>query len=200
MIYSPNMLKTFAECPKKYYFKYVECISVPQKPGIFEKGKELHALAHYYLRGDDVSKFQHPMWEQLRANEYFQKTYVNSEYTLSCRLSCCVSGSSQPIYPWVGGRLDALVKDDDSYYILDYKTGAVPKQNDFQVPVYMLAAQKIYTPIKFVYIGLKEGINKVIEEYDENIVLETCEKIVNAKSYPCNRDACKYCEFSKICV
>jgi CRISPR/Cas system-associated exonuclease Cas4 (RecB family) len=184
------MLKTFSECPHKYYLRYVERIAVPQKPGIFEKGKELHALAHYYLRGDDISKFEHPLWEQLKSNEYFQKNYVASEYNLSCRIGGF----------WVGGRLDALVRDDTGYYILDYKTGAVPKQNDFQTPVYMLAAQKFYTPVKFVYIGLRENKNVVVENVDETFVVQTCEKIAGAKNFSRCESACRYCEFSKICV
>ena len=56
--FSPNMLKTFEACPKKYYFKYIQKISVPQKNSLFEKGKKVHALANYYLRGDDISKME----------------------------------------------------------------------------------------------------------------------------------------------
>ncbi len=95
MIYSPGMLKTFVECPRRYFFKYIERLSVPQPQGVFEKGKKIHALAHYFLRGDDVSKMEltlskdeRRLWEMLKSNKYFQKTYVNSEYNLSCRLLC----------------------------------------------------------------------------------------------------------------
>ena len=55
--YSPNMLKTFKSCPLKYKFKYIDRISLPQKASFFEKGKKVHALANYYLKGDDISKF-----------------------------------------------------------------------------------------------------------------------------------------------
>ena len=40
--FSPNMLKTFETCPKKFYFKYVQNISVPQPVSFFEKGKKIH--------------------------------------------------------------------------------------------------------------------------------------------------------------
>ena len=56
--FSPNMLKTFEACPKKYYFKYIQKISVPQKSAVFETGKKVHALANYYLRGDDITKME----------------------------------------------------------------------------------------------------------------------------------------------
>ena len=57
-MFSPNMLKTFQSCPQKYWFKYIKKISTPQKASNFEKGKKIHALANYYLKGDDVSKLE----------------------------------------------------------------------------------------------------------------------------------------------
>ena len=40
------MLKTYESCPKKYYYRYVENISVPMSSLPFEKGKKIHALAN----------------------------------------------------------------------------------------------------------------------------------------------------------
>jgi len=193
--FSPNMLKTFEECPKKYYLKYIEKISIPQKASFFEKGKKIHALAHYYLRGDDISKLEFALsteekqlWESLKSNEYFQKKYVNSEYNLSCRIDDF----------WIGGRLDAVVEDvchsepschpehridlrvsgSLNYYILDYKTGSTPKnpETDFQTIVYLLALDsyiKKYSElsgkpysITFIYIDLKNNQNHIIEFND----------------------------------
>jgi len=182
-IYSPNMLKTFKSCPKKYYFKYIQQISLPQKTSLFEKGKKVHALANYYLRGDNISKMEKALtpseteiWEKLKNNKFFQMDYVNSEYNLSCKIGDF----------WIGGRLDAVVchqktgepegrkaseyqmqrgmetkmqrpVNNDSttrpfnnstdmdlaalnYYILDYKTGSIPKnpEYDYQTMVYLL--------------------------------------------------------------
>ena len=39
--FSPNMLKTFEHCPKKYYFKYIKNISMPVNDEIFELGKNI---------------------------------------------------------------------------------------------------------------------------------------------------------------
>ena len=58
MIYSANMLKTYKTCPLKYKLKYVERFSLPQKFEVFEKGKKIHALAYYYLKGDDITKME----------------------------------------------------------------------------------------------------------------------------------------------
>ena len=47
-LYSPNMLKTFQQCERKFFFKYVKNISMPVNDAVFEFGKNIHALASYY--------------------------------------------------------------------------------------------------------------------------------------------------------
>ena len=205
--FSPNMLKTFETCPKKYYFKYVQNISVPQPVSFFEKGKKIHALANYYLKGADISNLlrelsfeEHQIWENLLNNEFFQKSYVNSEYNLSARVGDF----------WVGGRLDALMKDDESYYILDYKTGSIPKdpEYDFQTMVYLICADRLlktYGTLKFVYIDLKNNKNCVIEftperriEYTEKLT-KICTEISQTQDFASSSDNCKFCEYVKFC-
>lgn len=206
--FSPNMLKTFEACPKKYYFKYVQKISVPQKSSLFEKGKKVHALANYYLRGDDISKMEKALgsdekltWKILKQNEFFQKSYVNSEYNLSCKVRDY----------WIGGRLDALMKDENNYYILDYKTGSIPKnpEYDFQTMVYLLCSAKMYgNNLKFVYIDLKNNQNCIIDfnlekaqDYEIKLI-DICEKITNAQ-FPEEIEhykICEFCEYNKICL
>ena len=206
-MFSPNMLKTFQSCPKKYWFKYIQKISTPQKASFFEKGKKIHALANYYLRGDDISKFENVLnvdeqkvWQTLKNNEFFQKSYINSEYNLSCKIGEF----------WIGGRLDALVKDENNYCILDYKTGSVPKnpEYDFQTMVYLLCAQKKYgSNIKFVYIDLKNNQNCIVEltpekasEY-EKIITKICNEITDFEPVEDNihTKQCEFCEYKKIC-
>lgn len=206
--FSPNMLKTFEACPVKYHFKYIQKISVPQKNTLFEKGKKVHALANYYLRGDNISKLEKALnseektiWEILKKNEYFQKSYINSEYNISCKVGNY----------WIGGRLDALMKDENNYYILDYKTGSIPKnpEYDYQTSVYLLSASKMYGKnIKFIYIDLKNNQNCIIDftpekekEYEKNI-LAICDKITNAQLHEEieHSKMCEFCEYRKICL
>ena len=190
--FSPNMLKTFQTCPKKYQFMYEDNLSVPQKFSLFEKGKKVHALANYYLQGYDVSKMETVLsadekkaWEMLKSNEYFGKEYVKSEYSLSCKVGNY----------WVGGRLDAIVKDDKNLYILDYKTGSIPKnpEYDYQTMVYLLCLNNFIKKsgnnfsINFVYIDLKNNENCIIRfdkekrvQYEEEII-KICQAISNCK-------------------
>ena len=210
--YSPNMLKTFKSCPLKYKFKYIDKISLPQKSSFFEKGKKVHALANYYLKGLDISKFEPTLnpeeakaWNILKTNEFFNKTYVNSEYNLSCKIGDF----------WIGGRLDAIVMENDNLYILDYKTGSIPQnpETDYQTMVYLLclSGAPFITPqnnLKFVYIDLKNNQNCVIDfnqdiksEYEKAIV-QICSSIENAQ-YPEDiehQKMCNFCEYKKICL
>ena len=231
MIYSPNMLKTFDECQYKFFLKYIEKISLPQRSEIFEKGKKIHALANYYLKGFDISKMEKTLnadekafWESLKSNKYFKMTSVNTEYNLSCKVDKY----------WIGGRLDALMQVDAKgngemengkwkmenfsthYYILDYKTGNIPQnaENDFQTIVYLLCADKFlnkkgrYNSLKFVYLGLKNGIEKEIElietlkkSYEEKIS-QICQKIdfaINSNVFLKCKDCSVRCEYCKIC-
>lgn len=214
--YSPNMLKTFKSCPLKYKFKYIDRISLPQKASFFEKGKKVHALANYYLKGDDISKFEPTLnenekiaWNNLKSNEFFSYKYVNSEYNL-----CCKIGDY-----WIGGRLDAIVKkhknESETYYILDYKTGSIPKnpEYDYQTMVYLLclSSAPFITPqdeIKFVYIDLKNNQNCVIDftqekkvEY-EKAITTICSNIENIQIPEDieHQKMCDFCEYKKICM
>lgn len=214
--YSPNMLKTFKSCPLKYKFKYIDRISLPQKASFFEKGKKVHALANYYLKGDDISKFEPTLnenekiaWNNLKSNEFFSYKYVNSEYNLSCKIGDY----------WIGGRLDAIVKkhknESETYYILDYKTGSIPKnpEYDYQTMVYLLclSSAPFITPqdqIKFVYIDLKNNQNCVIDftqekkvEY-EKAIATICSNIENIQIPEDieHQKMCDFCEYKKICI
>lgn len=214
--YSPNMLKTFKSCPLKYKFKYIDRISLPQKASFFEKGKKVHALANYYLKGDDISKFEPTLnenekiaWNNLKSNEFFSYKYVNSEYNLSCKIGDY----------WIGGRLDAIVKkhknESETYYILDYKTGSIPQkpEYDYQTMVYLLclSSAPFITPqdqIKFVYIDLKNNQDCVIDftqekkvEY-EKAITTICSNIENIQIPEDieHQKMCDFCEYKKICM
>lgn len=214
--YSPNMLKTFKSCPLKYKFKYIDRISLPQKASFFEKGKKVHALANYYLKGDDISKFEPTLnenekiaWNNLKNNEFFSYKYVNSEYNLSCKIGDY----------WIGGRLDAIVKkhknESETYYILDYKTGSIPQnpEYDYQTMAYLLclSSAPFITPqdeIKFVYIDLKNNQNCVIDftqekkvEY-EKAITTICSNIENIQIPEDieHQKMCDFCEYKKICM
>ena len=205
--FSPNMLKTYEFCPKKYYYKYIENISVPLSSLPFEKGKKIHALANYYLQGVNISRIETALtseeqniWHLLLNNPFYKKDCLKSEFPLMAKLEDF----------WIGGRIDAIVHDYDKYYILDYKTGSTPKnaEFDYQTMIYLLSVDKYlkdYDSLSFVYINLKDKNNYVIE-FNEKMksqyelrIKEACTSIKTDMFYQPNFSACSRCEYSKIC-
>lgn len=200
------MLKTYEQCPQKFYYKYAENISMPVNDEIFEFGKNIHALASYYLRGEYIDKMElslseneHKVWEYLKNIKYFEYKTIHTEYTLTVKIDDY----------FFTGRLDALVKNGDKYYILDYKTGSAPKnaKYDFQTMIYILAVKEFYKTenITFVYLDLKnrEEVNitysqELEQEYKEKLV-STAKKLNHAEKSVKKNKECK-CEYSIICV
>lgn len=213
--FSPNMLKTFEECPKKFFFKYIQKLSLPQKSSLFEKGKKIHALASYYLSGENIEKLENALneeekniWQKLKSNKYFKLNVINTEYNLSCKIDKY----------WVGGRLDALIKDinNGNYHILDYKTGNIPSnaEQDFQTIIYLLCANKLlkskgsYISLSFIYLGLRENkevevkLNDELKKQYEEKIISICDKInfaINSNVFGQSKGKCQTCEYNKLC-
>ena len=206
--FSPNMLKIYQSCPKKFYYRYIEGVNVPMSATPFEKGKKIHALANYFLHGVNISRIEtaltdveRDVWKTLLDNPFFQKDCFKSEYQLSCKIG----------EYWVGGRIDAVVTIGEDYFILDYKTGFIPNnpEYDYQTMVYLLALDRFlkgkYSSLSFVYINLKDKQNHVIQftpvlksEYEKRII-DICTQITKDTMYQINANSCSRCEYAKIC-
>ena len=204
--FSPNMIKTYKICPKKYYYQYIDHLVMPKSAQNFEKGKKIHALANYYLQEVKIDRIEtalnneeYKIWESLKQNPFYNMDFVQSEFTLYSKLGKDF---------WIGGRIDAVVTNGNDYYILDYKTGNAPDnaEYDYQTMIYLLCIEKYlknYDKLSFVYINLKEKTNKVIEfnkkmkeEYEQKLI-EICTKISTDTLYKENKTQCEFCEYKK---
>lgn len=202
--YSPNMLKTYELCPKRFFFKYKKGLSMPVNDDIFEFGKNIHALAAYYLRGENIDKMENSLnekeretWNYLKSIKYFGYKVINTEYNLAVRIGT----------HFFGGRLDALVKHEDTFYILDYKTGVIPKNAkfDYQTMIYILAVHEFFKTdnVRFVYIDLKNK-EEVLIEYSAELKVEYEKKLKNimvkieSEEDIQKKENC-VCEYSLIC-
>ena len=207
-VISPNLLKLFEDCPIKFYYRYIEQIPAPNLDKNFTTGKNIHALAAYYLKNLDIEKFENALdskesilWNYLKKTPYFKYDVVGIEKYISAKLDNC----------WIGGRIDAIVKDNEDYYILDYKTGEVKDDMtfDFQTMIYLLVCDEMF-PIKkslsFIYLDLKQKrevktvlTEELKQEYKQRL-LNLYKKIAsfNPKNFT-PPEVCK-CEYSKICL
>lgn len=205
--FSPNMIKTYQTCPKKFYYQYIEHLNMPKSTQIFEKGKKIHALANYYLQGIKIdrietalNKEEQAVWQTLKQNPYYNMDYFKSEFDISIKLGDY----------WLGGRIDAIVNNGDEFYILDYKTGKTPSnpQYDAQTMIYLLCVDKYlknYNKLSFIYINLKDKTNHIIEFSEElkeeyiKKLSDICQKISQDCLFNKNKPQCSFCEYEKIC-
>ena len=207
--YSPAMLKIFEQCKKKFEYKYVKGISIPVDTSKMQQGKNIHALANYYLKNYNIDKLEkaltpdeETLWNALKNIKQFQYEYLESEYNLTSKIDKF----------WISGRLDALVKNNKDYYILDYKTGQIPQnpEYDYQTIIYLLMVNKLiknYSSLNFVYIDLKNQktteikfTDKLKQEYEEKLlkILKDIEKSLKLNIFSQQKE-CKYCEYYKLC-
>lgn len=207
--YSPAMLKIFEQCKKKFEYKYVKGISIPVDTSKMQQGKNIHALANYYLKNYNIDKLEkaltpdeETLWNALKNIKQFQYDYLESEYNLTSKIDKF----------WISGRLDALVKNNKDYYILDYKTGQIPQnpEYDYQTIIYLLMVNKLiknYSSLNFVYIDLKKQktteirfTDKLKQEYEEKLlkILKDIEKSLKLNIFSQQKE-CKYCEYYKLC-
>lgn len=205
-IISPAMFNLYNDCENKFYFKYVEQVNAPVLDENFLEGKNIHNLASYFLNGNNIDKYEVQLsekesvyWERLKNNPYFNYEIVGIETSLSMRVD----------EYWIGGRLDAIVKNGDDYYILDYKTGGVgdDKTYDFQTMVYLLLCDELCkdkASLTFVYLDLKND-----KEIKIPFSLKLKEDYLKRIRYACagmsnlslNKTVCTdmNCVYSKIC-
>ena len=184
---------------------------MPVNDEIFEFGKNIHALASYYLRKENIDKMEKSLsikefevWMYLKSCKYFGYEVINTEYNLAVKVG----------NHFFGGRLDALVKDKDKYYILDYKTGSAPKNPvyDYQTMVYLLCVSEFFKTknIQFVYLDLRSRKEVTIdyneelgEEYKKHLLEISCkiDSYDSASKKPecLSSDTVSTCEYSIIC-
>ena len=191
----------------KFFLRYIEQIPSPTLDINFSTGKNIHALASYFLKRLNIEKFEKALsgkeveyWNFLKGCRYFNLELMGIEKSVSMRLDKY----------WIGGRMDAIVKENNDYYILDYKTGGVKDdmKYDPQTMIYLLLCESLYkdyNSINFVYIDVKNKKEVIINltdelksEYEKRL-LEICNKIHNIKPTILKpSQACK-CEYSKAC-
>ncbi|MFA6989413.1 MAG: PD-(D/E)XK nuclease family protein, partial [Candidatus Gastranaerophilaceae bacterium] len=167
--YTNSQLNTWSECKKKYYFKYVKKINIPEKPAAYELGRNVHSLINYYLRGHDIAIIEKNLDTETKTHWFALKNYsllknkvLKSEWEFNSKIG-------ETKY-WLNGRVDAIFGDEknNKYIIADWKTGQnIPKnpESSLQSASYLYSvfrAQKDlklsinYEDLSFLYIKTPE--------------------------------------------
>ncbi len=223
------MLKTFQDCPKKYYLEYEKKIQIPQDISFSQTGKNLHSIINYYLKGFNTDKLssaltkeEQALWENFLSLNITKDVTLESEYTFNIKT---IQGF------WLTGRIDAITKENEIYTIYDWKTGKTPSnpKEDLQTLIYLFALDKILKSkegeekskiLRFVYINLKKAestdifiqnelfdniegtisdIIKEIKDFSESVIFTDRVNLDKIFKNYTKNKKCSTCKFHSIC-
>lgn len=212
-IWSPQSLKAFLECKRKFFYRYIKKITEPQSSDLND-GAILHSILAKVIKPNAVFNdkeslkeaiqkeidlytkdnieliYKKPLWIDMldgfinRQIEHFNKGWV----VKSCEFS--VSGNIEGLK--FSGRVDRLDKKDDFYLIIDYKSGSIAKANlkdsekleDFQMSIYSKLLDLPNMDFMFIEI-LSDGKETYLDSVQdkEDKLIEHINYIKSLKSF-----------------
>jgi len=164
--WSYSSLGLFKQCPHKYYkIRIVKDIVEKQTEAVMY-GLEVHKAAEDYIgKGTPVPKkydFIVPTLDRL--NKIAGEKLCESKLGLKYDLSPC--GFYDPEV-WWRGVADLIILQDDTAYIVDYKTGKSAKYADTaQLEILSLAVFKHFPQVKRVKGGLLFVVSEQFVKHD----------------------------------
>ena len=204
---SASSLKTYQQCPRKYYFTYID--KQPKKEwGHLELGNFVHGVLedfHNQLQEDPRTPDE---WGQLLTSickVEREKYNLTPEHRIKARdmLKAYLEILKSEGLPSVlfneksfniklneglliRGFIDRIDTDPDrGYHILDYKTGASRYLDDFQLliyGIYLLNEHPELERFKASYLILAEGSKLMSYTFTQTDVQRAVQKIINIAS------------------
>lgn len=197
---SASAIKTYKQCPRKYYFTYIEKLPKKTWPHT-ELGNFVHKsleLFHINIKDKPLAPSEWPNALQdcckqaIKAHALTPEQKINAKGMLKTYLSNLVESGLPNVLSnekkfeislkdniIIRGFIDRVDRDSDKdFHIVDYKTGKSKYLDAFQLLVYALAIFNEYPNldrIKCSYIVLSEG-SKVIPY---NFTKTDVERVVN---------------------
>ncbi len=235
---SATRLKTYLDCKRRYYFRYIRQLEEATIPtdesterlvGIFihkvldtlyskkdaysdEEDLYLDLQRELYIKSEEdlVLRFYVDIWlEKLKSFCKSEVERFGMGYKVAYReesLTCEYRGMK------LKGSIDRIDSYHDKLYIVDYKTGKIPKsskkslesESNFQLQFYYILAGQLGEVGDVHYYDLARG--KVVDEalFDEKMLMlekqldalkETKQNFVMTE----NHKNCEYCPYIKIC-
>ena len=153
--WSFSSIKTFDQCPKKYYhLKVAKDFQEDQNADHLIYGTRFHEAAEFYIRDNTPLppefNYAKASLDKLKAME--GEKLCEYEMGLTENLAPC--GFKDPGV-WWRGIADLIILRDDMAFVLDYKTGKSAKYADTgQLELMALAVFKHFPQVKRVKAGL----------------------------------------------
>jgi hypothetical protein len=153
--WSFSSIKTFDQCPKKFYhLKVVKDFQEDQNAEHLIYGTRFHEAAEFYIRDDKPlpHEFHYAKASLDRLKAFPGEKLCEYEMGLTENLAPC--GFKDPDV-WWRGIADLIILRDDMAFVLDYKTGKSAKYADKgQLELMALAVFKHFPQVKRVKAGL----------------------------------------------
>jgi RecB family exonuclease len=108
----------------------------------------------------------------------------------------------------LAGKIDRIDEEEDGFHLIDYKTGKSEKDDEFQLMIYSILAEKALgkPPTKTSYLYLRSGNRKdfqptkEIKERAKERVLKIAEKIRREEEFPPHpTKICYFCDYIEFC-
>lgn len=228
MILSYNKISLYNYCPRAFMYTHIWNLRTVRIGGL-EYGRNIHKIIELLLRNiianvplenieinelvesnwknanfrnkDENDKFKNAAKHQItnfikNFNKYLIPTVI---FTVEDQFNISVNDNL------ITGRFDAVFMDDNSYTIVDFKTGD-KRDYSSQLSFYKLCFQEKYNPFKEIRLAvyyLKAGELEFIkpnsqkEELDKIKIVATA--IINCEFEPTPGKVCKDCSFKNIC-
>jgi CRISPR/Cas system-associated exonuclease Cas4 (RecB family) len=214
--FTPNMLKIYDQCKRRYYYEYIKHLHWPDQSADFELGLSIHKLLDYQAKGFATEMFMNharedirKIWQEIKDHETLKEPVIESEWNFNIRL--------EDSKYWVEGRIDRLIqlKNSIKYVILDFKTGQrLPEldHRDWQSMIYLYAVSvaKNIEPdnLSFWYFKTDKtfetnrlNYSKLLHSSFESQILKKINEIVINTNWQADKNCKqKYCQYKKLCT
>lgn len=228
MVLSYNKISLYNYCPRAFMYANVWNLQTVRIGGL-EFGRNIHKIieillrniiAHVPLNNIKIDDLIEDNWKNanFRNEEENEKFKNSAKRQLNNFIGNCIN-YLEPTKVFsvedqfnitvndnlITGRFDAVFQDDDSYIIIDFKTG---DRRDYtsQLSFYNLCFKEKYNPTKEIKLAvyyMKEGVLEFITRNNEQEELEKINKVSNAITQnqftPTPGKICKDCSFKNIC-
>ena len=183
--FSANSLKVLNKSVKEFENKYINSLEFIKKDEKAKLGNKFHGLICYYLKGFNIEKIENSLkeeketWEKIKNSKIIEfansgdKKYIEQPFFIKEN----VCGKNF----YLTGRFDAVIKKDEKYIILDWKTKTLPEnpKTDIQTIVYFEAASKLFKTenIEMVYYSLSD--ENIAQVQFEGCYIDEIKKIIS---------------------
>ena len=237
-VLSPLKLKTFLDCKRKYYLKYIAKLEDFQVPTDKMDERQIGILLHEGLyRLYDKYKFfenEKELLEKLKdilyemvENQIVLKTstdvWIKKLHKFALKeierlkegfIPKFLEFETEGTYKGFSfkGKIDRIDEKNKKYYIIDYKSGAIPKTSkkslikttDFQLQIYYRILEDKLPIENLFYFDIKNGILLEDDFFEEKLnLLDEKLKLLEEKRINFSKtqdlSKCRYCPYTILC-